>query len=121
MMETNDERVINLTRNDVVIIGNYHQVVAKIPRAPRGKEATIRFDREIVRLCRGAIPIIRIPPEGVTIQGLPDPEPGVLYITSSVIAAHAQRPDVVSPDTAPGGAVKLGGNLVGVKGLQCWM
>ncbi len=112
------ERIVNLTGNDITILGNYRQIVAMIPRS--GKTATICFEREIIRQVNGKIPIVRIPSEMIRIEGIPDPEPGVLYVVSSVIAQHLKRPDVVSPDTAPGGVVRVNGRLVGVRGFQSW-
>ncbi len=112
------EKIINLTGNDITIVGNYRQVVAMYPRS--SKSATIRFEREVIRMVNGKIPLVKIPPEMIWIEGVPDPEPGVLYVVSSVIAQHLKRPDVVSPDTAPGGAAKVNGRLIGVRGFQSW-
>jgi hypothetical protein len=112
------EKLVNLTGNDITIVGNYKQIVATIPRS--SKAATIRFEREIVRQINGRLPLVRIPDEMIWIEGVPDPEPGVLYIVSSIIAQHLRRPDVISPDTAPGGMVKVNGRLVGVRGFQYW-
>lgn len=119
-LETIDDRIVNLTKNEISIIGNYKQVIYRIPASARGDEATVHFEREIVRRWKGIIPLVRITPDLIRVEGLPEPEEGVLYITSSVIAQHVRRPDVVSPDTAPGGIVKNGGNILGVKGLQLW-
>jgi len=105
------EKIINLTGNDITIVGNYRQVVATIPRS--SQSATIHFEREVIRQINGKIPLVRIPAEMVWIEGVPDPEPGVIYVVSSVIAQHLKRPDVVSPDTAPGGAAKVNGRLRG--------
>ena len=112
------EKIVNLTGNDITIVGNYRQVVAMYPRS--SKSATIHFEREVIRMVNGKIPLVRIPPEMVWIEGVPDPEPGVIYVVSSVIAQHLKRPDVVSPDTAPGGVVKVNGRLIGVRGFQSW-
>jgi hypothetical protein len=112
------EKIVNLTGNDITIVGNYRQVVAMYPRS--SKSATIHFEREVIRMVNGKIPLVRIPPEMVWIEGVPDPEPGVIYVVSSVIAQHLKRPDVVSPDTAPGGIVKVNGRVVGVRGFQSW-
>ena len=112
------EKIVNLTGNDITIVGNYRQVVAMYPRS--SKSATIRFEREVIRQINGKIPLVKIPPEMIWIEGVPDPEPGVLYVVSSVIAQHLKRPDVVSPDTAPGGAAKVNGRLIGVRGFQSW-
>ncbi len=112
------EKIINLTNNDITVVGNYRQIVATIPRSNRS--ATILFEREVIRRINGKIPLVRIPKEMVRIDGVPDPEPGVLYVVSSVIAQHLRRPDVVSPDTAPGGVVKVNGRMIGVRGFQFW-
>ena len=89
------------------------------PRLPRSSQsATIHFEREVIRQINGKIPLVRIPAEMVWIEGVPDPEPGVIYVVSSVIAQHLKRPDVVSPDTAPGGATKVNGRLIGVRGSR---
>lgn len=112
------EKIVNLTGNDITIMGNYRQVVAMIPRSSR--PATIRFEREVIRMVNGKIPLVHIPDEMVWIEGVPDPEPGVLYVVSSIIASQLRRPDVVSPDTAPGGSVKVNGRLIGVRGFQSW-
>lgn len=112
------EKIVNLTGNDITIIGNYRQIVTTIPRS--GRVATIRYEREVVRMVNGKIPLVCIPDEMISIGGVPDPEPGVLYVASSIIASHLKRPDVVSPDTAPGGVVKENGRLIGVRGFQSW-
>lgn len=55
------------------------------------------------------------------IEGLPDPQPGVVYIVSMVVrqAAQAQgRTDVVSPDTSPQGAIRdEQGRIIAVRGF----
>lgn len=56
------------------------------------------------------------------VEGLPDPERGVLYITSSIVAqaaAAAGRTDVCSPDTGPT-ALRVDGQIVAVTRLQRW-
>jgi len=72
------EKIVNLTGNDITIVGNYRQVVAMYPRS--SKSATIRFEREVIRQINGKIPLVKIPPEMIWIEGVPDPEPGVLYL-----------------------------------------
>ena len=72
------ERIINLTGKDITIVGNYRQVVATIPRS--SQSATIHFEREVIRQINGKIPLVRIPAEMVWIEGVPDPEPGVIYL-----------------------------------------
>ncbi len=61
----------------LAVVGNYRQVVATIPRS--SQSATIHFEREVIRQINGKIPLVRIPAEMVWIEGVPDPEPGVIY------------------------------------------
>jgi hypothetical protein len=50
---------------------------------------------------------------------LPEPEDGVVYITSMLVASKVNRRDVVSPNTAPHSVVRdESGNVIGVKGFQ---
>lgn len=55
-----------------------------------------------------------------TVEGLPAPEDGVLYITSMVVAQKAQRADVVSPDTNSKECVRQDGKIVSVPGYCRW-
>jgi len=53
-----------------------------------------------------------------TIQGLPDPQPGVLYVTSGLVAQAAWnlgRTDVLAPDTGSGAVRDDQGRILGVK------
>jgi hypothetical protein len=63
----------------------------------------------------GGVPVITTCFEGVT--GLPDPEPGKVYIVSSLVAQFIRRPDVVAPDTGPT-AIRQDGQIVAVTRLQ---
>lgn len=52
-------------------------------------------------------------------RGLPEPEDGVVFIVSSVVAKMVKRNDVMSPDTSDAGAIRDGnGYIIGVKQLQ---
>jgi len=90
--------------------------------------------------------MIRIPPSGILVRlttncapigdvlglpvvlciegepvGLPEPEKGVVYIVSSMIAKKVMRPDVISPDTSDEGAIRDGnGYIIGVTRLKCY-
>lgn len=58
------------------------------------------------------------------IYNLPNPEEGVVYIVSMLVAQQAKRDDVVSPNTAPGQDIrypeghKLKGLTFAVRGFQ---
>lgn len=115
----NDDILVNLTQQDIDIMGDYGRVLMHLPATRQ--VAKIYFDRdEVVRLRGGKIPVTKVSPNKIT--GVPEPDDGVYYIVSSVIAQHLKRPDVFSPDTAPGGAVRdrSSGKIIGVRGLQAW-
>lgn len=66
------------------------------------------------------VPIIRT--EWGEIVGLLEPEEGVVYITSSIVANAAQRRDVVSPCTSPQFGVRDGnGYVIGTRAFQCFI
>jgi hypothetical protein len=66
------------------------------------------------------VPIIRT--EWGDIIGLLEPEEGVIYITSSIVANAAKRRDVVSPCTSPQFGVRDGnGYVIGTRAFQCFI
>ena len=126
-------KLVNLCRHDIVI----YDVVQETPNLyhiepdaevvqwtikPSGTVARVDFLRseedELVNNECGSI--ARVPTYSVEegpITGLPDPEPGVVYITSAMVAQRVCRPDVMSPGPA---VVNSEGKPVGCRGLQRW-
>jgi len=51
------------------------------------------------------------------VGGLPDPEAGVIYIVSGIVAGAVRRPDVVSPATGHANTVRRDGLIVSVPGF----
>ena len=51
------------------------------------------------------------------VEGLPEPQPGVLYIVSMLVAQRVMRADVVSPDSGPT-AIRENGQIVAVRALN---
>lgn len=51
------------------------------------------------------------------VENLPEPQEGVIYIVSGMVAAAAKRPDVVSPATGHPEAVRENGQIVSVPGF----
>ena len=98
------ERFVNLCENDITIIDQ------------TGKRITLPATQNVARLTTPMPEYSNIPgcPFPVvtdeirgTISGLPDPEPGVVYITSYLVMQAALRPDVWCPATGNHhGAVK---------------
>ena len=106
-------QIVSLLPHDCVVRLNGRDIT--IP--PSGQVARVAATaREVAKV--GEIPIVAT--EFGEIIGLPEPEPGVLYLGSTLLAqaaARAGRTDVVSPDTGPT-AVRDGGQVVAVIRLQ---
>jgi hypothetical protein len=51
------------------------------------------------------------------VVGLPAPTPGTIFVVSAIVAAHANRDDVVSPDTG-GTALRKDGQVWAVFNLK---
>ena len=121
-MKENKVKLVNLTPNTINIFDDGLGMIHEIPPSKKYR-AKVYVQRERVDTLNGDIPIHRaiMPPESVT--GIPEPEPGVIYIASALVAQAAQRPDVLSPDTLPGreGAVKGPKGVLGIRGLQSWV
>jgi hypothetical protein len=109
-------RFINLTPHPVIIVtGEGEEIV--IP--PSGQVARVAMTQEVVATV-GGVPIVRT--RFGEIEGLPEPEPSVLYITSTLVAQAAValqgRQDVVAPDTGPTAIRTPDGQIRAVRRLQ---
>lgn len=106
-------KIINLTPHDVVV------------RLETGEEHTFPVSGETTRVQTHAETVgdvggIEIVSQTYgEIEGLPEPQEGVLYLVSLVVRQAAQeqgRLDVISPDTSPAGAIRNeSGQIVAVK------
>lgn len=121
-------RVVNLTPHPVVVVGEEcpskvqspeeikPYIVATFP--PSGKVARVTSSKVKVREVNG-IPLYKS--VFGEVSGLPDPQPGTIYIVSLLVlqALKGKRDDVVAPDTSPTGAVRdANGRIIAVKGFQ---
>jgi hypothetical protein len=99
-------RLVNLTEHDIVVLRPDGQVV--IP--PSGMVARVATSqREVARVTADGMDIPVVATVFGEVTGLPGPEPGVLYIASTLVAqaaARAGRRDVVAPDTGPESVVR---------------
>jgi hypothetical protein len=111
-------KLVNLTPHEVVILDSNDNIIAKIP--PSGTVARVESGEELISVING-IPVYKV--SYGNIQGLPEPEPGTVYIVSIVVLSALKekginRKDVVAPNTNPSkhGAVRdPSGKIVGVK------
>ena len=105
-------RVINLTPHECSIhIGD---TIRRIP--PSGNVVRLNSHCQACGECDG-IPVV-ICKEGEP-KGLPEPQDGVVYVVSSMVAKKVKRLDVLCPDTSDEGVIRDGkGYIIGVKQLQ---
>lgn len=92
----NEHKLINLTPHIItILLDNDERIVLN----PLGVTARLQYDTESERplYVDGAyVPLTRnVDP---IIANLPEPEDGNVYIVPLVVAMHAKRADVVSPD-----------------------
>lgn len=81
---------------------------------PSGVVARVQTTTETLESVSG-VPVSRT--QFGEVSGLPAPKSGVVYIASSLVASHAKRPDVLSPDTGPT-AIRKDGQIVAVRAFQ---
>ena len=103
--------LINLTPHSIVIVDEDGHGGTIEPTAPPARMTVTSVSAGSV----AGIPLVR--QEYGEIENLPEPADGVIYITSTMVAQRAQRPDVVSPDTGPT-AIRENGQIVAVRNLQ---
>jgi len=96
-------------------MGEDGEVKAVFP--PSGQVARVKPERIKVAEING-IPVYHTS-FGV-VEGLPEPQPGTIYIVSTlVLAATKNRNDLVAPDTSPASAVRDdNGRIIGVRAFQ---
>lgn len=108
--------VKNLTPHEINIGG-----VTFPPSGTVARVATIQKDAGTLVFDGHAFPVVENTYGAV--EGLPDPEPGTVYLVSALVlsALEAQgiyRDDVFAPDTSPQGAIRgEDGQIKGVKRL----
>lgn len=93
-----DAQVINLTTHPVTFVDTVdweRQVTVQPARAPRVRVQAEFQDVDKVTIDGLTVTIHTV--KDRIVKNLPPPRPGVLYVVSGLVAAHANRDDVVSP------------------------
>jgi len=107
--------IVNLTPHDIVVMAEDRTELRRYPAS--GTIARAASKTEIVGELDG-VPVAR--QQFGEVSGLPDPEPGTVYLVSLVVgqAMKGQRDDLYGPDTSPDGAVRdAEGRIVGTRRL----
>ncbi|MCE5337201.1 MAG: hypothetical protein LLF90_00725 [Methanomicrobiaceae archaeon] len=105
----------NLTQHHIRL---YRPDGTTLELLPSGKVARVASAPEILGEIEG-VPVLYTTYEQAL--NLPDPQEGVIYITSWLVAEVTKRADVVCPDTSPRSAVRdEHGKLLGVKSLRSY-
>jgi hypothetical protein len=121
-MKKIEAQLVNLTPNTIKVYDDGLNLIHEI--FPSGEyRAKLYVERELVYVLNDDIPINRPIMGPHNVSGIPEPEEGVIYIVSALVAQAAQRPDVVSPDTLPGrdGPIKGPQGVSGIRGFQTWV
>lgn len=110
--------VRNFTRNTIVLIN----VDGTETTLPSVGIADVTTTPGVLELVPGIlVPVATAPTHGPVV-GLPDPEPGVMLIVSSVVgqALRGSRPDVLVPGTGPNDAPRrnTAGQITGITRLN---
>jgi hypothetical protein len=75
-----------------------------------------QMDLEIAEGVVLSIPVVVN--DHVEVYGLPEPQEGVFYIVSSMVASAVSRPDILSPNTDNSAERDGNGRVTGVRSLQ---
>lgn len=108
-------QLVNLTEHEITIRGTDGDLV--IP--PSGQVARVdQFEPESRQIDGIPVPV-QSPPQYGEVAGLPDPQPGVVYVVSGLVLARVKRADVLAPATGPkDGAIRENGKIVAVTRLN---
>jgi len=89
--------IVNCTGEHLIGLKCGDGKILSIPYS--GSSARVNFEQEEV----GEIDGVKIYKNGeAEVKGLPDPQEGVVYVVSRLVAEYVRRKDVVCPNTAPG-------------------
>jgi len=115
MTDMENVRLVNLTPHEIVVYDANNNVVLRVP--PSGTVARVKTYEKVIGSVNG-VPLVKT--EYGQVEGLPDPQPGTVYIVSLLVlqALAGKRSDLVAPNTAPTplGAVRdAEGRIVGVR------
>ena len=106
-------KIVNLTPHDIVVMAEDGTEFRRYPAS--GTIARAASKTEIIGELDG-VPVAR--QQFGEVSGLPDPEPGTVYLVSLVVgqAMKGQRDDLYGPDTSPDGAVRDDdGRIIGTR------
>jgi hypothetical protein len=106
--------IVNMTPHAISLADEAGEVVATF--APSGQVVRMATSQEVVGELFGR-PLRRT--VFGEVSGLPEPQDGVVYLVSSLIAQRVQRVDVVSPDTGPT-ALRKDWQVVAVRAFQAF-
>ncbi|BBW98988.1 hypothetical protein [Geobacillus subterraneus] len=112
-------KLVNLTPHTVNVVGAEDKAVLSV--SPSGNVARVTTKQVVIGSVAG-VDVVRT--EFGAVEGLPEPQDGVVYVVSTLVlqalkANGVARSDVVSPDTSPASVVRnADGQVVGVRRFQ---
>lgn len=106
-------KIVNLTPHALNFIGADGEAVLTVPSSGVARAKQFRFDVGSIEAGGAVLPVIHT--TYWEVEGLPEPEPGMIYVVSALTAQAApKRADVYVTDEA----VRDGaGRVIGCRGL----
>jgi len=109
-------RILNLTPH-IVRFAYADGYVVAYPPDSAGPARILEMEEK--RKSIGVMPVTS--KKHLGIAGLPEPEPDVFYIVSSIVGEKVKRPDVISPDTGPSAIRFSDGQIEAVTAWRAWV
>jgi len=88
--------IVNLTPHDVLVVDDNNKVLMNIPTTDL--VARLKTAPVVVGKVNG-IPLVKH--KCISFINLPDPNPGTMFLVSSLIQQFSSRGDLIAPDTGP--------------------
>lgn len=88
--------IVNLTPHDITVVDNNNRVLMNIPTTDL--VARLKTSPVVVGKVNG-IPLVKH--QCISFINLPDPDPGTMFLVSSLIQQFSSRKDLIAPDTGP--------------------
>lgn len=102
--------IVNLTPHDVLVVDDDNRVLMNIPSS----DLVARLKTQPVNVGRiNGVPLVKH--KCISFINLPVPDPGTMFLVSSLIQQFSSRGDLIAPDTGPSCVRDNGRNVVAIR------
>lgn len=110
-------KLVNLTPHELRFFTNEGNLIKLSPSGVVARVDTHAKKIKTIDIGGTDLPIYSVTYSNV--NHIPEPEEGTIYVVSSIVAMHANRDDVMSPNTSKETSIRdSNGYLIGVNSLQ---